>query len=98
MKATYNFICRRCSALVCEDCRQIAKEWAELAQARARSLFSAEEEMKRLRQELDLAKRRADDFEQMMKLGQNTLLLAWINDKGPAEAIRKMRALKERII
>lgn len=91
---TNNFVCGRCSALVCEDCMGIAEEWAELAQARARELFRNEDEMKKMREELARAKRKADDYERMMKLGQNAVLLAWIDDNGPTEATRKMEAAK----
>jgi hypothetical protein len=91
-----SFFCGNCAAFVCDDCRLIAEEWEELAKNRARAVMRLEEELKKAKQDLAFANNRAGDFERMMLLGQNALLAAWINDNGPAEAVRKMEEAKKK--
>ena len=95
LKKSDDVFCGNCAAMVCDDCRLIAEEWAELAKRRARELMRVEEELKKAKQELTFAQNRAGDFERMMLLGQHTLIAAWMNDNGPAEVVRKMEAVKE---
>ena len=90
MSRDLNFFCRHCSKAVCRDCQSIAIEALELSARRGQALMEAEQELKAAVEEKERAERRAADWERIMKLGQNALVLAWMNDHTPAQLLQKV--------
>ena len=78
-------LCRSCQAVMCPDCRSAAGENEFLAARRAELLHAAEEQARTARLEAERQRRRADDLDAVLRLGQHALLLAWINSLSPAQ-------------
>jgi hypothetical protein len=78
-------LCRSCRAVMCDDCRSAAGENEFLAVRRSELLFDAEAVAERARQEADRHRRRADDLDAVLRLGQNALLLAWMDSLTPPQ-------------
>ncbi len=89
---SFNFFCGRCVRAVCDDCKNVGMEALELSALRAHALFEAESENKRLRQELELATKRAAEWERLMKLGQHPLMVAWMDNNDLSKIVQQTEA------
>lgn len=74
-----SFLCRYCKRAMCKDCKSIAEEYQELLERRTRALSAAESEREAAVREAEQARKRADDYEHIMKLGQHPMMLAWMD-------------------
>ena len=82
-KPTY--MCRACTASLCADCASMAGEYEYLLSVRTMALAAAESEREKAVRERDLAVKRAEEWERIMKLGQHALILAWMNSQTPEQ-------------
>ena len=82
-----NFLCRTCRKALCRECRSIADEYAELLRNQKAYLHKAQQQLEQAQAEAERARKRADDYERLMKLGQHALVLAWMDSITPAELL-----------
>ncbi len=92
-----SFLCDHCRREMCRDCKLIAEEYQHLLQLRTHALSAAENERERAIREMEAAKRRADDYEQIMKLGQHALVLAYMNSRSSSELRAEVERAEESI-
>jgi len=72
-------LCGQCRAVICADCLAISEEYEELLLNKNRALASAQAEVDRLQAEVLQAKRRADRFEGVAKLGYPEVIQKWMD-------------------
>jgi hypothetical protein len=78
------YLCRNCLLSMCDDCLNVSEEYEELNKRLKVALWQMEEKLKEVakaEQRAQLAEQRAADWERLMKLGQNKLILAWIDSQ-----------------
>ena len=75
------FLCTSCRREMCDDCKNIADEYAELLTLKNRALSSAEHTIKEMKGKLESAKRRAATFERIAKMGMPEVILAWMDSE-----------------
>lgn len=73
------FLCTRCRPKLCEDCRDIADEYAELLQNHKVSLSNADHTLDELRRKLDAAQQSAKMWEDLAKLGMPKTIRQWMD-------------------
>ena len=76
-----NFLCANCRREMCDDCKSIADEYAELLAMRTRALVAANQKIEELLEQLKTAKRQSADWERHAKLGMPELILAWLDSQ-----------------
>lgn len=82
---------------MCDDCLSISEEYEELNKRLKMELWRAEERMKQvdaLQHKARLAEQRAAEWERLMKLGQNKLILAWIDSQKLPDLVRAVESVK----
>lgn len=77
--AKENFLCGQCRRILCNDCKSIADEYAELLTLRTRALSAANDAVEKLTQELARARREKSEWERIAKLGYPATLTAWMD-------------------
>lgn len=80
-----SFLCGSCNRLMCDDCKSIAEEYAVLYAGQKSYLIKAEDEVKRLRQEIEVLKQGRDDYKRILGLGVGPQIVAWMNSLTPAQ-------------
>jgi hypothetical protein len=73
------FLCGNCRENMCEDCVNIADEYAELLKMRTNALHTAEHENGKLKLELAAANRRAQMYEEVARAGVGEIISAWMD-------------------
>ena len=79
MTSKNGFLCGYCRPNMCEDCVNIADEYAELLKMRTNALLTAEHENGRLKLELAAANRRAQMYEEVAHAGVSEIIFAWMD-------------------
>lgn len=87
-KNTHNFFCTRCNATLCEDCKSIALEFAELHHLKNLYLQNAEIQARKQEQEIERLRREVQFLRDTINLGFEPLARTWFN-KIEAEALYK---------
>jgi len=72
-------LCGRCKAVMCADCLAIAEEYEELLLNKNRALATLQSELDRWKAEAGQAKRRAENFESVAKLGYPEVIQKWMD-------------------
>lgn len=76
----YPFPHRTCMAVICDDCREIAEEYAELSARRGLALFAADEQIAELKREVERQTDLAQMWEDNLKIGYPEIMRAWLTD------------------
>ena len=76
-----NFLCTSCRRELCDDCKSIADEYAELLTLKNRALGNADHEIEELKTQLDAAKRQSAMWEQLSKMGMPEIILKWMDEQ-----------------
>lgn len=74
-----NFLCGNCRNVLCNDCREIADEYAELLIMRSNALSTANHEIEKLKADLICTKRQAAMWEELSKMGMPEIILKWMD-------------------
>lgn len=74
-----SFLCTQCRRCMCNDCKRIADEYAELLGMRNRALYQADQEMERMKRELEIAQRRQQGAEEVAKMGYSKIMLGYLD-------------------
>ena len=82
----YNFFCSRCNTILCEDCKNIALEYAELEAMRKMELANADHTSKEASKEIARLKREVEFLRETLALGFPAIAQAYFN-KADAEAL-----------
>lgn len=85
-------LCRPCTAYLCEDCRSTVEELQMLAENRGQALYRAERALEKAQQDAAQARRWAESLDQILKLGQHALILAWMRSLTPEQVLEKVQA------
>ena len=106
-KNPYNFFCRVCNTVICEDCKHTALEYAELAENHRMALANAECREKELRRENERLQREVKFLRETIQLGFPAIAQTWFNRVEAEqlyqrvlnhnEDLRKMREVEQMI-
>ncbi len=76
-----NFLCTSCRRELCDDCKEIADEYAELLTLKNRALSTAEYKIGELEKQLEQSNRRAKMYEELSKMGMPEIILKWMDEQ-----------------
>lgn len=79
------FLCGACRRVMCRECKGIADEYDELLRNQKAYLHKANQQLEQAQAETERQRKRADEYERLMKLGQHPLMLAWIDSMTPTQ-------------
>ena len=79
------FLCDACRQGMCDDCREIADEYAELLQMRTNALQAANYQVEKISEELHTLKRRAAMWEELSKMGMPEIIIKWMDERNQHE-------------
>ncbi len=86
-----NFLCSRCSDVLCDDCAGVAAEYEYLYQRQKLEMMGKEHIIEDLRAELKKAKDDAQFWKDISEIPLPTMIQAWLN----AEAAKSRNAGRE---
>ncbi len=87
-----SFLCRHCAATMCDECKSVAEEYAELYARQKAYLHKAQQELEAVQRELELTKRSRDDYKRILEMGIAPQMLAWMRSLSPAQLRRAVEA------
>lgn len=75
------FLCNSCHRNLCNDCREISDEYAELFALRTQALATTESTLSKQSEELRSVKRQLVEWQRMAKLGYAEVLAEWMDSQ-----------------
>ena len=79
-----NFLCSSCRRDMCDDCKEIADEYAELLALRSNALNTANYKLETLTKEFESFKRKAAIWEELSKMGMSEIITKWMDSLSEA--------------
>ncbi len=80
-----NFLCTRCTQLMCQDCKEIANEYQTLLGNNRRYLAAADDRIRDLQHQLELVQSSRKDWERLAKLGYPKVITQWMDSQESGE-------------
>lgn len=81
---------------MCDDCQSMAEEYERLHQLGRRERIVGHEEIERLRKELETAKRQAETWEHVARVGLPIVLQAFYDALGLPELCMRIEAAQKK--
>lgn len=90
-----DFLCGRCSQLMCEDCPSVADEYVTLYQNHRLAAMSAQDEADKLRQENEQLKRQMAMYKELAQTSLPEVVAGWLSSINIEAALERVKKAQE---